>query len=228
VSARAVRAALKREVAASLEELGYPKVLPSDRTARYRELEPPLAALVTPVIEGHRYGGASLTAIIEIVAEPVQDFMNGAPEPALARKPRPGETRSYFLDLTTVGELLTQGRNLDFQWQVEDESGISAALAELSSAIEGPVEAWVAERRTVAGVLDAQLRTSIASLFSARACAVLALQHGSPDLAQALVARMASDPSSTSDELRRLSEFQATLVRHFPDYQPAKLPAAKE
>jgi len=110
VSARAVRAALKREVAALLEGHGYPNVLPSDQTARYRELEAPLAAVVSPVIEGHRYGGASLTATIKIVAEPVQLFMARVPVLGLARTPRPDETLTYFLDLTSVGSLLTQGR----------------------------------------------------------------------------------------------------------------------
>jgi len=228
VSARAVRAALKREVAALLQAHGYPNVLASDRTARYRELGPPLAAVVSPVIEGHRYGGASLTALIEIVAEPVQKFIESVPVLGLARTPRPDETLTYFLDLTSVGSLLTQGKNHDLQWQVEDESGISAALAELGSAIEGPVEGWVTERGSVAGVLDAQLADQFVSGFSGRACAVLALQAGQPDVAQALVSRIASNRRTTNDSMQRLSVFQATLVQHFPDYQPVELPAAKE
>jgi hypothetical protein len=223
-----VRAALKREVAALLEGHGYPNVLASDKTARYRELEPPLAAVVSPVIEGHRYGGASLTAVIEIVAEPVQTFMESVPVLGLARTPRSDETLTYFLDLTSVGSLLTNGKDLDFQWQVEDESGISDALAELGSAIEGPLEGWVAERHSVTGVLEAQLGRPTVSGFSGRACAVLALQAGQPDVAQELVSRMASSRRSTNDSLQRLSVFQATLVQHFPDYQPADIPVAKE
>ena len=68
--AKSLRAVLQREMARFLEEHGYPLTASDDRKARCRELEAPLVGMVSPVIEGHRYGGASLTAHVLIVAEP--------------------------------------------------------------------------------------------------------------------------------------------------------------
>lgn len=229
--AKSLRAVLQREMAEFLEGHGYPDTFKGDRKARCRKLEAPLVGVVTPVIEGHRYGGASLTANVQIVAEPVQEFMDAMSPEGWARTPRPGEKVRYFIDLTTLGGVLTQGqrgRNLDQQWQVEDESGIETAVAEVGAALLGPVESWVLERSTVAGVLEQLLRDSLVSPFVARAGAVLAVQHGSPDLARALVSRVTSDRKLTRDELQRLSAFQAALAEHFPEFQPVELPTVEE
>jgi hypothetical protein len=231
LSAKSLREVLQREMADFLEGHGYPDTVKGDRKARCRKLEAPLVAVVTPVIEGHRYGGASLTANVQIVAEPVQVFMDGISPEGWARTPRPGEKVQYFLDLTTLGGVLSQGqrgRNLDQQWQVADESGIEPAVAEVGAALLGPVEAWVSERSTVAGVLEQLLRDSLVSPFVGRAGAVLALQHGSPDLARALVSRVVSDRRSTRDELQRLSAFQDSLAEQFPEFQPVELPTVEE
>jgi len=64
--ATALRTALKRAVAGVLESEGYVRRLPPHSTARARDLDPPLTAVITPVIEGHRWGGASLTATVKI------------------------------------------------------------------------------------------------------------------------------------------------------------------
>jgi hypothetical protein len=82
----------------------------------------------------------------------------------------------------------------------------------------------VAERSTVAGVLEQQLNRNIPSLHTGRACAVLALMHGDPDLAPAFSLRMASWPGSTAAELQRLSAFQTALAEQFPEYRPVELP----
>ena len=143
-------------------------------------------------------------------------------EQGQARPARPAETLDHFLDLSTFSGIVTHGRNLDQQWQVTDQAATRSAVAEFAAVLDGLVADWIEERSTVAGVLAHQLAAPITSPFSARGCAVLALQSGQPELAAALVAKVA--PGLTAEKLHRLSVFQATLQDHFPDFRPVDLP----
>ena len=182
-----------------------------------RSLEPPLEAIITPVIEGHRYGGVALSGTVKIFAGQVADFcQDRLPDEAWWSARRPRSLDGYFLKLAQFGELLPERGSHDFQWQIEDRCQLDGGVDEFLAVVDGGGAAWIQQRSSVEGLL-ANLRGGDprTSGMWGRTGSVLAMQCDRPVDAQALLELMAADDRQDEDDRVRLSAFAATLKSVF-------------
>ena len=217
--ARSLRRAVCSQVEDALVPRGYEPVGRGIGRSTERPLADPLVGVITPVVEGHRYGGAALSGLAEVRSPVTAEFCRDVvPDEAWAAAARPEDLDGYFLSVATFGSLMGRGHSIDFQWQIEDGAGIAAAVAEFDAVVEGPATAWLEDRvdpeKLLAAILGQDPRTSG---FWGRTGAVLAAQCGRWRDAQSLLELMADSDRLNADGRARLSAFADTLTKAFPN-----------
>ena len=214
--AKGLRADVAEVVRTGLEARGFRR---AQRGGFFiRSLASPLEAIITPVIEGHRYGGVALSGTVKIFAAPVADFcQDRLPDEAWWSAWRPRSRDGYFLWLAQFGELLPGPGTHDFHWQIEDRCHLDDGVDPFLAVVDGGGATWIEQCSSVEGLL-ATLRGGDprTSGMWGRTGSVLAMQCDRPADAQALLELMAADDRQDEDDRARLSAFAITLKSVFP------------
>ena len=175
-------------------------------------------------IDSDTYGGARFTAYPSIRSHEVTDLLVGFDWAGLpSARTRFGEEGlrlSLYCAFETAGGLVNPLRNYH-RWVVRAEEDLEVAVTDFFVMVDGPLEEWARELRTVRLLLDSVATADPdwrLNSVSVRTLSALALAHHDPETARQLLATY--QPPGGGEEADRLALFERELVDRFPVYGP--------